>query len=1683
MATNFVVTGKAVITKIEMGANARKKLQNIAVKIDTSAIQRQLQIISNHIRKAFAPLQRLGNASTGVNKVTKSFNKLNTAIKKTNRSGKQNEAIILQVIRKASAFRISTILINGFFNAFSSGFAFLLKFDASMRNINKILRTSDENLNRMGVSLVTLAQRWNLTSEEVAKAARTTAQAGLGGNTAIEKQAVILGFLEKAALAAASSTLSFEQAQEALLAIMRQTNSTAEYAAVQLAKFSAVEDAAAVTAQNLAVVFQKAGTSIALAFGSNLDRAIGSISALLERTRQSDRVVGTFIKTLSARLSGANKEATAAFRELGISIQDTSGKLKDPARLVKELGVAIEGLPGEEKGRLLGRIFGVRQAELGKAYVEVLKEGGRAADLTKAAQSGFAVQLAKAAEEGKKFQAQINKISRGMEKLVLFLQEDVLGPWLRQAIAFGEKFLGLLDGMANKGNLLRNILGGIAVFMASRLTNQLFGGGVIAAAQGKGPTGFQRHLGRNVQQFQGPGMAPGVPSTGPRAHVPFAQRMTTGGAVGGRHVGSVNRGFIKLSKNLGKANKAIPAFSVRAIGASIAFQAVANILANSGNTIAESAAPIADTFGQFIIAGPKVAIVAAGLKAVGILGSAVATRLKTLGGSVSGAAVTLDKWGKGIEAERRDAIKNLKQDLFVRQFRGSMDELKKEVGLFGTFVQNIVTQNVETAIPRLKSATAGEDDIKAITASIRRAISQELAQLENQTPGASRILSGDRGQNPLLTNKKLLSSITDPALVAQLNRPDVLPGESGMLNLVETLTTAVLNIGRSRAVSEFGEAGTTDVSPISDAMLKQMQILAKQDTLVATATQALIAKEEELLRVRSGAGAVEQARTLMELTTARNKLLVQTAQIELDNQKTKIRSSIKEQIATKEREIADISAARRSTLRVGGTFTADQFAAMNVQVSKLEGALEILVKRQRSLNETLYENDDVRKLEINRVRQTIAAITSNAAATNELITAQKAHQMSLTSMAIDTATGVAAFNKARAALLSFNDNQSTADEAKVELANIRAVNALKEEGFNREIKLLKAVHIVALQNRKQEVDDAIKTIKESPISKGPQTTQQLDALIKLRASLVGKEKQLNEEVHKKETKRAQEVLAHRTRELQQVRKGIAAERALGKVRLATAAKLGTIANNMRKGVQGLFEAQKGITDAIRSKMDEAASEIKGKRGDLDSAFSSLASARQALTDGMKNSADAIVNFSLAVAKAGIAADSIMGVFSGFQEEASAMSAAFEKTISAAQAAGASETKLAELRNEAAKAQLAIYSSLLSETQSQARQYFTTSNADRQNYVQGLSAINAVVAQFGGNVEQFRGLSEQQLNEFGRGLIGLPQEVRQSMLNALDLLPSGAQVGGLTKGEIEEVLLGGAFGESEKTGIDRLSETMQIVADLTRKVADTDTAALISDRESLIELRAAVAEAREGVTIAKAMLAQSKMDASLTQKSIAAISSTLTSEVGTLRESFQTKADDIIRQNKDPQVRLIKLQELQVEYLKQVADKMGNVSGNIGMAGPGVDIQRSGGGAIPVVGQQFGPGREILDTIGKGIQSASKDLKESITGFKSVITGTWANKMEQNIKASEDVAAELKRVVEQQADGIQAEININAEKRITVTGAAEIVQSLVDAMNAEGFADEQTVETLRRSFDVTINKLIDNGVLRQGDVPR
>lgn len=112
--------------------------------------------------------------------------------------------------------------------------------------------------------------------------------------------------------------------------------------------------------------------AVANTIGLSFDYATSAITTIVDRTRQSEDVVGTALKTIFSRIQGLKQGETLddgtdlnkysqGLASVGVQIKDATGNLRDMDDILDDIGSTWETLSREQKVALAQTVAGVRQ--------------------------------------------------------------------------------------------------------------------------------------------------------------------------------------------------------------------------------------------------------------------------------------------------------------------------------------------------------------------------------------------------------------------------------------------------------------------------------------------------------------------------------------------------------------------------------------------------------------------------------------------------------------------------------------------------------------------------------------------------------------------------------------------------------------------------------------------------------------------------------------------------------------------------------------------------------------------------------------------------------------------------------------------------------------------------------------------------------------------------------------------------------------------------------------------------------------------------------------------------------------------------------------------------------------------------------------------------------------------------
>lgn len=388
----FSVNNSSAKKQIDDLLNQLQKIQTTPSKVfddkDLKDASKAAQELQQHIRNAV-------NTNTGKLDLTKfatSLSKSNTNLEyfrkqltKAGTDGKNSFASLTNAIAQADApmlklngrlgefmttlknsarWQLSSNILHGLEGALGSAIGYAKDLDESLNNIRIVTGKSTDDMasfakeaNEAAKALSTTTTNYTdasliyyqqgLSDEEVKKRTDITVKMG---NVARESAEEVSQYMTAIWENYADGSKSLESYADKITALGAATASSSKEIANGLEKFVAVGDQ----------------------IGLSYDYATAALTTILAKTRQSEDVVGTALKTIFARIQGFNLGETAddgvtlnkyssALKAVGVDVLDVNGEMKDMDTILNELASKWGTLGKAQQNALAQTVAGVRQ--------------------------------------------------------------------------------------------------------------------------------------------------------------------------------------------------------------------------------------------------------------------------------------------------------------------------------------------------------------------------------------------------------------------------------------------------------------------------------------------------------------------------------------------------------------------------------------------------------------------------------------------------------------------------------------------------------------------------------------------------------------------------------------------------------------------------------------------------------------------------------------------------------------------------------------------------------------------------------------------------------------------------------------------------------------------------------------------------------------------------------------------------------------------------------------------------------------------------------------------------------------------------------------------------------------------------------------------------------------------------
>lgn len=327
----------------------------------------------------------------------------------------------------------------------------VVNLDKAMTNLQIATGKTREETRELIKGYSHLAQQLGATTIEVAEAADTWLRQGYSAeeSSRLIKNSMMLSKLGQ---------MESAEASKALTSAMNGYGVAVEDSIKIVDKFTAVDMEAAASAGDIATAMAETATSAKLA-GVSMDTLIGYITTVKEVTQDSAESVGTFYKTLFARMNNVAagnfvdeetgeslNDVETVLNKLGITLRSTNGEFRNSSEVLGEVASRWSTFDNVQQHAIATAFAGTRQQE---KFIVLMENYGDAMNYAETATNSAGTATEKYGAYTESFEGQLNSLKAAFEQLsTTMLNSD----WLIGGMQFLTGIINVLNGILSVGD-------------------------------------------------------------------------------------------------------------------------------------------------------------------------------------------------------------------------------------------------------------------------------------------------------------------------------------------------------------------------------------------------------------------------------------------------------------------------------------------------------------------------------------------------------------------------------------------------------------------------------------------------------------------------------------------------------------------------------------------------------------------------------------------------------------------------------------------------------------------------------------------------------------------------------------------------------------------------------------------------------------------------------------------------------------------------------------------------------------------------------------------------------------------------------------------------------------------------------------------------------------------------------
>ena len=355
------------------------------------------------------------------------------------------------------AFGATTLVINGITQSFKALVATTIDVEKKLIEINSIFGGTASQFADFRDSIFNVAKSTGQSFSVVADGAAEFARQGLSATETAKR-------LEAALILTRVSGLDSVKSVNALTSAINGFTSAGLTAAQITNKLVAVDTAFAVSAQDLAEGFSRAGSTAEDA-GVSFDELLGIITAVQQKTARGGAVIGNALKSVFTRLSRSS--TIADLQELGVAIDSSQSGIQK----LQALSNALQQISDPNQASAIKELAGgVYQINIVSAALKDLSsQSSIFSQATATSAKATNEAYSKNEQLNKSLAAQINQLIAGVTNLAEKAGQLTFAPLLSNLVGIATKISEFFDKALDpeKGNaFIQGIFKAIGAFIS-----------------------------------------------------------------------------------------------------------------------------------------------------------------------------------------------------------------------------------------------------------------------------------------------------------------------------------------------------------------------------------------------------------------------------------------------------------------------------------------------------------------------------------------------------------------------------------------------------------------------------------------------------------------------------------------------------------------------------------------------------------------------------------------------------------------------------------------------------------------------------------------------------------------------------------------------------------------------------------------------------------------------------------------------------------------------------------------------------------------------------------------------------------------------------------------------------------------------------------------------------------------